>query len=361
MGSKRKRGAKNGGSGDAQPSHKKSKKGHKPSDVPTAAAAPTLDLDKSPFLAENATGEERKREANLYELLGSLDAAERLAAADAVITGLLASPEAAFQRHLEKRLFRGLASSRNASRIGFSLVLTELFRHLFRSPDAADPKFPGLTFDVVLDLLVEKTKPNGTLPGQEEKDLYFGQLFGLQCFVESKVLFLGDGSRWSKVMGLLLELASKKVWMRSQCAWLIVEALPQMGQEKASETVQELVNIGLGKTAEGVGIWLRALTCYPSMTMPSKPWSHPLATKSLQELANVLKENVKHDDGSQEVAVFAAKSGNWNATLHFVWDLILHYFVKEAGSKNMSKAEHFQLFWTAVIDGKFSWGVNRRK
>lgn len=354
MGNKRKRGAKNG-SGDAQPSHKKSKKGHKPSDAPTAAtSAPSLDLDKSPF-PEHATGDERKREANLYELLGSLDASERIAAADAVITGLLASSESAFQRHLEKRLFRGLASSRNASRVGFSLVLTELFRHLFQSPNAVDPKFPGLTFDVVLDLLVEKTKPNGTLPGQEEKDLYFGQLFGLQCFVESKVLFLGDASRWSKVMGLLLELASKKVWMRSQCAWLIVEALPQMGQEKASETMQELVNIGLGKTAEGVGIWLKALTCYPSMKMPSKPWSHPLATKSLQELANVLKENVKHDDGSQEAAVFAVKSGNWNATLHFVWDLVLNYFVEEAGSKSMSKAEHFQLFWTAIIDGKLSW------
>lgn len=350
MGSKRKRGAKNN-SNDVLPSRKKSKDGTQASQPAPADGAAHLDLDKSPFSAQVTTNDERKREAHVYDLLGSLDSAERIAAADAVITGLLASEEPVLERHLEKRLFRGLASSRNASRVGFSLVLTEILGQLFGPNALSKTKFPGLPFSTVLDILLEKTKPNGALPGQEERDLYYGQLFGLQCFIESKVLF-GDNDRWSQVMGLLLELANKKVWLRSQCVWLILETLPQMGEAKAIETIQQLIKIGLGKTAEGVGLWLRATTCYPEIKMPSKPWSHPLATKSLPELANVLKDNVKQDDGAKDAVVIKAKSGSWNAQLHFVWDLILAYYIERCQTSKTNDAGDFKLFWSTVIDGK---------
>ncbi|KAK8095638.1 DNA polymerase phi-domain-containing protein [Apiospora kogelbergensis] len=353
MGSKRKRGAKNN-SNDVLPSRKKSKDGTQASQPAPADGAAHLDLDKSPFSAQVTTNDERKREAHVYDLLGSLDSAERIAAADAVITGLLASEEPVLERHLEKRLFRGLASSRNASRVGFSLVLTEILGQLFGPNALSKTKFPGLPFSTVLDILLEKTKPNGALPGQEERDLYYGQLFGLQCFIESKVLF-GDNDRWSQVMGLLLELANKKVWLRSQCVWLILETLPQMGEAKAIETIQQLIKIGLGKTAEGVGLWLRATTCYPEIKMPSKPWSHPLATKSLPELANVLKDNVKQDDGAKDAVVIKAKSGSWNAQLHFVWDLILAYYIERYQTSKTNDAGDFKLFWSTVIDdGLFS-------
>ncbi|KAK8088180.1 DNA polymerase V-like protein [Apiospora hydei] len=354
MGSKRKRCAKNS-SNDVQPNRKKSKDGHQASQQPPADGAVDLNLDKSPFSAEITTNDQRTREAHVYDLLGSLDSAERIAAADAAITGLLASEEPALRRHLEKRLFRGLASSRNASRVGFSLVLTEILSQLFGPKALSKTKFPGLPFAIVLDILLEKTKPNGALPGQEERDLYYGQLFGLQSFIESKVLFGSDDSRWSKVMGLLLDLANKKVWLRSQCVWLIVETLPQMGEAKAKETIEQLIKIGLGKTAEGVGLWLGALTCYPDMKMPSKPWSHPLATKSLPELANVLKDNVKQDDGNKEAVVLKAKSGSWNAQLHFVWDLILSYFIERVKKSKSNDAGDLKLFWSTVIDdGLFS-------
>ncbi|KAK8055321.1 DNA polymerase V family protein [Apiospora rasikravindrae] len=354
MGSKRKRGAKNS-SNDVQPNRKKSKDGRHASQQTPADGDVDLDLNKSPFSAEVTTNDERTREAHVYDLLGSLDSAERIAAADAVITGLLASEEPALKRHLEKRLFRGLASSRNASRVGFSLVLTEILSQLFGPKALSKTKFPGLPFAIVLDILLEKTKPNGALPGQEERDLYYGQLFGLQSFIESKVLFGSDDSRWSKVMGLLLDLANKKVWLRSQCVWLIVETLPQMGEAKAKETIEQLIKIGLGKTAEGVGLWLGAMTCYPEMKMPSKPWSHPLATKSLPELANVLKDNVKQDDGNKEAVMLKAKSGSWNAQLHFVWDLILAYFIERVKKSKSNDSGDLKLFWSTVIDdGLFS-------
>ncbi|XXG94873.1 hypothetical protein Hte_001132 [Hypoxylon texense] len=345
MGSKRKRGANKAVPNGSQPTQKRAKTDHQPVTEPEAT---NLDLDKSPF-AETLTSEARRREAKVYELLGSADGDERIAAAGALITGLLASPEAVLRRHLDNRLFRGLASSRNASRLGFSLVITELLSQLFGSQNLSESKYPGLTFDNVLDILVEKTTPSGHLPGQEERDCYFGQLFGLQCFVGSKILFDGE-SRWLKVLDLLLKMAEKKVWMRSHCGWVIVESLPQMGQGKAEETLQKLSEIGLGKTAEGIGIWMRAQSCYSDLKTPAKPWHDPMNPGVLSEVARVLKDNVAQDNG-QEAAIGKAKQGGWNAQLHFVWDLILATFA--TGGKQ--SRDQLKSFWTTVVDdGLFS-------
>ncbi|KAI0470356.1 DNA polymerase phi-domain-containing protein [Xylaria cf. heliscus] len=351
MGGKRKRGANKAGPVNGQPTQKRPKT----NEAVTNGAEPKpldLDLDKSPFADEN-TGENRKREAKIYELLGSLDNDERLAAADALVTGLLAGSEPALKRHLEKRLFRGLASSRNASRLGFSLVLTEILRQLFATSELAKTKFPGLTFDKVLSVLVNATTTGGNVPGQEERDYYFGRLFGLQCFVEAKILF-ADSTRWPKALELLLEMAQKKVWIRSHCGWVIVECLPQMGREGAEAALQKFSDIGLGKTAEGVGIWLRARNCYPSIKIPSKPWVDPLSPAALPEVARVLKENVANDTG-EDAAVPKLKQSNWTAQLHFVWDLILATLLESNNMEKKNIKEQVKLFWTTVIDdGLFS-------
>ena len=363
---KRKREAKAGAANGIQPSQKRTKtaQSDKVNFDGSLDNAPTgrQPLDKSPF-PEKPTIEERKREATLYELLGSADITERIAAADALVTGLLGgegsegSPEPVLERHLEKRLFRGLASSRNASRVGFSLVLTEILGQLFGPSDLSASKYPGLTFEKVLGILVEKTQASGNAPGQEERDAYFGQLFGLQCFVEAKILF-GDTSRWGKVLGLLLKIADKKVWLRSQCAWLIVESLPQMGRERAEQTLQKLADIGLGKTAEGVGIWLKARACYPKMTIPSKPWKDPLSAGSLPELARVLKENVKQDTG-EDTTIAKIKQSNWTAQLHFVWDMLLASFTEQGEAGKARNKDQLRLFWGTVIDdGLLSKGAS---
>ncbi|KAI1426593.1 DNA polymerase phi-domain-containing protein [Xylaria sp. FL1777] len=349
MGGKRKRGANKAGTVNGQPSQKRPKPDEP---APSKSEAKSLDLDNSPFTDEN-TGENRRREAKVYELLGSLDNDERLAAADALVTGLLAGSELALKRHLEKRLFRGLASSRNASRLGFSLVLTEILRQLFGPSELVKTKFPGLTFDQALNVLVDATTIGGNVPGQEERDYFFGRLFGLQCFVEAKILFT-DSKRWPRVLDLLLEMAQKKVWIRSHCGWVIVECLPQMGQERAEAALQGLSNIGLGKTAEGIGIWLRARSCYPTISLPPKPWVDPLSPTALPEVARVLKENVANDTG-EDAAVPKMKQSNWTAQLHFVWDLILETILEMNTVDKKHTKEQFKLFWTTVIDdGLFS-------
>ena len=77
-------------------------------------------------------------------------------------------------RHLERRLFRGLASGRKAARLGYSVVITEILVQLFGETTEKKAKYAAVTLDRLLDILSAKTKPEGDLSGQEERDHYLG-------------------------------------------------------------------------------------------------------------------------------------------------------------------------------------------
>lgn len=332
-------------------SGKRKRRGAQPSDSAVTSKKAKVEQpsaatksEKKPFV-KDPHGEERRREGTLYDLLGSEDEADRLAAAECIISSLLDGegvPESILQRHLDRRLFRGLASGRNASRIGFSLVITELLGQLFGSKNLAETKYTGLSYEQVLGFLMDKTSPGGQVPGQEERDHFFGQLFGLECFVRSGIVF-SEESRWNKILGLLLRLAYKKVWLRSQCGWVIVQAIGQMDKKQIQSTLEKVAESGIARTPEGVAIWLVALNRFPDLKV--KPWNHPLSNKSLSELTAVLKESLRNqpdeDDGKK------SKQANWTAQLHFVWDIILAHYAKET-----IKAEELEPFWSHVVDGK---------
>ncbi|KAL7816822.1 DNA polymerase phi domain-containing protein [Trichoderma aethiopicum] len=352
MGSKRKRGGKD--ASNAPSNSQKKAKNAASAPVPVAAPATTVakpTLDKSPFV-EAPTLEDRKREGLLYELLGSEDENDRIEAADCIISGLLGGEgvaEPVLQRHLDRRLFRGLSSGRNASRIGFSLVITEILSQLFGEKALSlEEKYSGLTFDKVLGFLLEKAKIVGNIPGQEERDIFLGQLFGLECFVKSRTLF-SDPSRWNTILEELLKLSNKKVWLKSQCGWVLVQALQQMDKAQAKATLERLSNAGVAKTAEGVAVWMVALSRFPDLQV--KPWQHPLARKTLGELAAILKENFNETSKDSSSNSRNNQQATWTAQLHFVWDLILNHYLQNGESE----VEEFAHFWGRVVDdGLFS-------
>jgi DNA polymerase phi len=345
MGSKRKRPAQ-----DTPSAVPAAKKQQKSAEKPTTKSPPLLEL--SPFL-DNPKGADLKREVELYDLLGSEDTAERLNAAGAIVSGLLDGDgveESTLQRHLERRLFRGLASGRKGARLGFSVVLTELLGQLFGPKALTITKYPGLAFDKLLGFLIAKTKPEGDLSGQEEKDHFLGLLFGLQSFVRANILF-GERETWNPILEKLLELSKKKPWIREECGWVIVEALSQMNQAQAEYTLNKLFDEGLASSPEGVGIWLTARNRFPDMKFPSKPWGHsgnPL--EHLKTLAKALKESSENGDGaSQQVK----QTGTWNPQLHFVWNIVLAQYVQALKSKTHGIKSEFENFWKVAVDGLF--------
>ncbi|PVH76627.1 hypothetical protein DL98DRAFT_561891 [Cadophora sp. DSE1049] len=361
MGQKRKRAAKDGPSAEQNPKkqQKTDEKVEKRTAKPAVAATP---LDTSPFL-DNPKGADLKREVQLYDLLSSEDIEDRLNAANAVLAGLLGGEgveESTLQRHLERRLFRGLASGRKCARLGFSVVLAEIIGQLFGTKNLAETKYPALTFDKVLGFLVAKTKPDGDLSGQEEKDHFFGLLFGLESFVGAKILF-GQDNKWNTILQKFLELAKKKPWTREQCGWVIAGALSQMNQSQAEYTLEQIHSAGLALSPEGVGIWITARNLFPDMKFPSKPWGssgNPL--EHLKTLGKALKES--SSDEASDKSQQAKQTGNWNAKLHFVWGLVLAQYIAGVKAKVHGVKSEFENFWKVAVDENlFSSNASRER
>ncbi|KFX99796.1 hypothetical protein O988_03645 [Pseudogymnoascus sp. VKM F-3808] len=343
------------------PAPKKQAKEKKETKKSTIAAAKKTAIEAEPLpilpFVDQPKGPELKREVQLYDQLSSEDAAERLAAADAVVSGLLmgqGASETTMQRHLERRLFRGLASGRKGARLGFSIVLTEVLGAMFGKED----KYEGLGFDKVLEILKLKTKPEGDLSGQEEKDHALGLLFGLQTFVRAKILFGGDEHRWTVVFDSLVYLCGKKPWLREEVGWVVVEALAQMSQSQAETTLQRLFEAGLAASPEGVGIWIAARRQFPDMKFPPKPWGssgNPL--EHLKSLGKALKESSSPEGEGQ-----AKQTGNWNPQLHFVWGMIVDQYVTGARAGDEDVADEFEKFWKVAVDENlFSASASRER
>jgi DNA polymerase phi len=354
MGSKRKR--KGQDTSATAPAPKRQQKS-KPNGS-AQAPKPTVPLDVGPFLLE-PRGTNLQKEVELYNVLKSEDISDRLAAANAIISGLLGGDgveESTLKRHLERRLFRGLASGVKAARLGYSVVLAEILSQLLGKKNLSEAKYPGLTFDTVLDFLITKTKPEGDLNGQEFKDHFLGLLFGLQSFIRAKILF-EDDQRWFVILDKLFELQEKKSWIREECGWVIVEAFEQMNQDQAQRTLQKLYDIGLAASPEGVGIWLAARNRFPAMNFPSKPWGrsgNPL--EHLKTLAKALKESEGKENGDFE-AKQAKQTGNWNPKLHFVWSLVLAQFAERSEHTGDGGLVEFENFWKVAVDGKSYFGI----
>ncbi|KAK1757926.1 DNA polymerase V [Echria macrotheca] len=349
MGSKRKHSSKEGLNNDASSPSKKRTKTSEAKASTGSTTNKTKALDKAPF-SERPSVQDRKRELELYEQLGSEVESDRIAAGDVIITALLSGPQSVLERHLGKRLFRGLTSGRNASRLGFSIVITEILRQLFGDSDLAGEKYPDLTFDKLLGMLVEHTVTGGGSTGQEERDRYFGQLFGIYCFVRSGVLF-SDKRRWLSVLDMLIGLSQKKSWLRSSCGHEIVQAIPQMGKKLAERTLEKLASEGFAQTPEGIAIWIVARDQFPDIKVSNAPWKDPLSATSLSSLPAVLKESGREpsneaDSGSK------IKHGGFSARPHFVWDIIAAHYLKLAGN-GPDTAEQFKQFWKKVVDEGF--------
>lgn len=76
-----------------------------------------------------------------------------------------------------KRLVRGITSSRDAARQGFSACLTELLLAL-----------PGIGTERVMQMIEEATQETAGTKGQEERDLMLGRVFGSLVLLQAKRL-----------------------------------------------------------------------------------------------------------------------------------------------------------------------------
>lgn len=121
------------------------------------------------------------------------------------------------------RLMRGLSSSRQGSRQGFALALTGLISHVV----------PFLPTKILLEMIFEQNKTSADMRGAEEREMFFGQCFGV-----FSVLRAGDGRFGNELLtrmedrehliAVMLTLFNKKTFLREMCYQMIMLVVSQV-------------------------------------------------------------------------------------------------------------------------------------
>ncbi|KAF2402330.1 hypothetical protein EJ06DRAFT_528437 [Trichodelitschia bisporula] len=256
------------------------------------------------------------------------------------------------------RLIRGLCSGRKAARLGFSIALTEVVRQLYDGVHT-EPKVSGAySMSRLLELIEERTQPEGDVAGQERRDHLFGRLFALKSLEQSSILIEPDepGELWSSYVDKVFTLALDVVWLRQECGSLLLNAITKLSKYPATrggKYVERILNLmvqrGMSKTPEGVAIWLTAKAAFPDCQYPLGVWhkDDPLCTKETKTLSNILRQA-----GPQEEQV---KTGTWQAKPGLAWKIVLEKVIARADKTSGPDVSKFQKFWVEVVDnGLFS-------
>ena len=141
-----------------------------------------------------------------YFKLGSDLPKERLSAATQLISELIKVNDSKEWEYALNRLIKGIITTRQSAKFGFSMALTEVVNELIERKE--------LTVGKYLDLLVETTKITSSMKGKEQRAVLFGRLFGLQVLINSKIILQSSEDDVVKFVETLLELSNVKNWIR---------------------------------------------------------------------------------------------------------------------------------------------------
>lgn len=220
---------------------------------------------------------------------------------------------------------------------------------------------PSIEASEVLGLLEKHTTPSGKLSGivnvlirksdtvKEERDFYFGKLFGFSAIIHSGILLRPTTSveHISTVIEQLFGLSLIKPWLREPSAKVIcgfIDLVPQIGNAKAvaNEISHAVDKKGLARSQDGAAI-LIALGALSAKTRPKvseKVWQHgdPLHPSNVSLLSKVLKDVPDDED-------VVKQSGNFKGHPHFLWTFILR---KDWSEPKDTHA--FQTLWEKTIE-----------
>ncbi|RCK64872.1 DNA polymerase V [Candida viswanathii] len=270
-----------------------------------------------------------------YFKLGSDVPQERLTAATQLISELISANDSSEWEYALNRLIKGIITTRQSAKFGFSMALTEVVNELIKKDE--------LTVGKYLDLLVETTKISSAMKGKEQRAVLFGRLFGLQVLINSKIVLKSkDEKDVLLFVEVLLELSNFKNWIRETGFFTLIQFIKLL-QDDDDESVDYkkkvyvkiltmVNNLGLNLSTEGLAVYLSI----PNSDKLSQKignlkanWKEgdPFHKGNLPVLAKVLKDvEVINDEESEENGNNKKQKSSWNSRLPFVWDLIVLKF-----------------------------------
>lgn len=239
-----------------------------------------------------------------------------------------------------KRLVKGLASSRKRARQGFSTALVHVLNEFAKS----------IEVDNVLELMNTNLKHSKSVPGNEERDAYFGKTFGflailqhLQMQINSdKVLFI------QKLYKELITFMKKKKYLREVCAVAICKSLTKIENSIFKENLEDIVfeNLTFGwesGTAEDVLITCEIISQYNEdkelRNRFKEVWGSKdvLKSSNLEKLSTILMNTT-------EVS---------HPKVHSLWKYVLE--------KALEDEEYMKTFWTTIVEGGLLQSTHERK
>jgi DNA polymerase phi len=218
-----------------------------------------------------------------------------------------------------RRLIRGLASPRESSRLGFAVALTEVGLVAHTPTSSADSRYTKLlsrletvTCGQIIKLLLDASKTQGSMSGQEERDNLFARLFGITSIIHSGLIVRNDTlptsststsslESYELAITTLVALGEKKSWLREGAWWALVSAIETLAksdvgwkEQGVHLTLDSIYAKGSGWTPEKLALTLRLQTLFPEkdwgpLLSPVFKNTDILATQNLKVVTNILK------------------------------------------------------------------------
>jgi DNA polymerase phi len=163
-----------------------------------------------------------------------------------------------------------------------------------------------------MKLVLDASKAQGSMSGQEERDNLFARLFGITSVIHSGLIVrngtlptsstsASSPESYELIVSTLVALGEKKSWLRESAWWVLasaVEVLEKSDVEWKNQGVESTFDTvyakGSGWTPEKVALTLKLQALFPerdwsSVLSPVFKGTDILATQNLGILANILK------------------------------------------------------------------------
>lgn len=288
-----------------------------------------------------------------YFKLGSDIPEERIQGAVDLVKELNAENKTEEWDYALNRLIKGLNTSRQSARYGFSMALTEIIQELITKDDYDLTVSSYL--QKVLDIIeVAKGK------GKDERSSLFGRLFGFQTIINSQLLIEKYASKSDifKLIDCFFELSVAKTWLRETSVFSLVQFIGNLQTNPNIDEIYDYIlsqtkKFNLSLTSEGIAIYL----VIPKIAENDWKNNYPLSKGNIPVLSKVLKESYEDSE---------LKKGSWSPRLHFVWDLIISKLLNQQNQSvehvnkkrktNKHKEPEFislKEFWMSIIDNNF--------
>ena len=180
-----------------------------------------------------------------------------------------------------------------------------------------------VTCSQIVQLVLDSSKTQGSMTGQEERDVLFARLFGLTSVIQSGLLLrdttlptsstaASDLTSYKEVLAQLLALGEKKSWLRESVWWSIALAVDALSTSDVSwkdgaldATITALYSEHKAWTPEKVALTLKLQRSSPSRDwkkLLSPTFKNPdlLSTANLSTIARILK--VQYSPGGLEAS-----------------------------------------------------------